>query len=189
MEKIYFENYYEISQTMICDNDLNNDTGLIGDFELVSRALEDILFTTDLFKIMNIELGTAECIGYDGPFLFSLTKDGEIWIQRAIPEGRDKIVFILEDHLYVQSKYVKDCKDINLNKHGTMYEICFEEEQDEDPKFHILSNDDGNPCGFEYHDENDGHCYKMKYCSCEPKDIEDIISLYNKVAENFTKWF
>lgn len=187
MEKLNFKNYYELAEEIfnsaLCDD---VDMALIADYEIVYNVFKG-LFTFDdglELEVADIELGNGVADGYEGPYLLSLGGDGEIWIQKAMASD-NKILCTGAEVLYVQPKYTADV--LKRNDVDIIFEIYFGEEEKE-PKFHLITDQDDKPCGFEYNDEGDGYCYHMRYCSCESKDIKDIVDMYNGMAEVFSKW-
>lgn len=189
MKKLYFEDTCEFAEEMFGIQVEGNDVCLIADREIVSEVLQELFIIADgTLYIMDISIGIPECVGYNGPYLITLTTEGEVWVQEAWSSSRNRLVFVDDDFVYVQEKYANDAKDINLNN-GEIIEIHFGKEEPTEDKlgFKIITDQDDEPCGFEYRTEGDGYCYNMRYCSCDPVNIDDLIKTYNNIVENVVK--
>ena len=190
VKKGIFENDFELAET-IYSYSLENSVCLIGDFNFVSEVLKDLFFIDDGYlTIMSIELNMAELDGYDGPFLLTISEDGELWCQKAIYDERKGIVGFEDDIVFVQSKYIDGAVKACLNDEAEFYRIIFSDDdidQDENLDFQILLDQDEKPCGFEYNGGCDGYCCQIRFCSCEEMSMDDIIKAYNEFCDWFAK--
>ena len=190
MEKLRCKDYYDLAE-MIFDSALYDelDVSLIADYEVIYNVLKDLFVFDDNNDLIaaDIELGNGIADGYDGPYILSLGADWKIWIQKAIVDNSKKIVFSEAEVSYVQPKYISDV--LKRYDSDTVVEVYIGEEgKDEEPKFQLLIDQDDKPYGFEYNDEGDGYCCHMRYCSCDNKDIDNLVDMYNSMAEVFGKW-
>lgn len=167
-----------IGSMMELDCDYAGSVTLVADSDTCADVLKDLLFISAMedyeFDIMSVIVDRDE----PGPYMLSLTTDGEIWAQRGTTDDGGRIM--LDDEVvYIMPEYVKDYKDTIADCEAEMVVFDYGNEED---KLGFISNDEGRICGFHYDDDGDGYCCHVMYCACQPK-VDEITEMCNKIIE------
>lgn len=187
---MYCKSEYEVAE-MIYAEDMG-DVEIIGNYDFIVNIFKYLLFfdfESDYYQIAGINIGIPEYEGYDGPYLLSICEDGEIWCEKAILNNKF-LKFDAKKVLIESGEYLEDAKKSCLTEDPEFFIVYIGDDlhpSEDSSGFHILTNDEDDPCGFEYHDEGYGYCYNIRYCSCEPKDMNSIVETYNRIAKEISK--
>ena len=194
VKKEYIEDFWDLADVFAEEySECEEGMCYIGDFKNCADLLKGIITFDDCddLSIYSIELCNPDMDCYEGPYMITVTQDGEIFCGKAIWKD-DKFYCTECDVVYVQPEYLKKAIDSNCNFDAQIFctyvgDECFEDAEDDVPsgKLSIIQGDDGKPRGFAYHEEVDGECFDYTYCSCEPMSFEDVTDKFNKIIERF----
>ena len=193
--KKYFENFSELAEEMFeASLDCSMSTCFIGDYDDTSELLGVLLSDyRNIISIMEIDIADIEMSGYDGPYLLTITEYGELFCQKAYWEEGDSLYHFEDDLCFVTPEYYDDAVEACYNEEVDFFEVYFgavdEESESSDAEFHLIKDQDGRVSGFTYDNEDEGSCVHIHCCSCTPRDIGNVIDIYNIMTNALEKWF
>lgn len=133
-----------------------------------------------------------ECMDID-PFehevtLITIDSDGGIWVENAM--GRNSFKVVESSIVYVESQYYKEALDANDDDDIEYKVFSIGEDESDNKKVMIATDEEGRIGGFRYEDNDDGHCFKVEYCSCVPvEDVPRMLEICNNILNEYEKMF
>ena len=191
MNKVNYDNISELAEEILYTYYDNMDDSEISVFINVEDAailLRELIgqdYTLeDLLSVESLNIDSFE----DDVILITIDENGGIWAENA--EGKDRFKIVESSIIFTDPLYYEDVKLSNGTDdiEYTIFTVGEQETDNKSKKAMIATNDDGHISGFKYEDNQDGHCFSVEYCSCDPiEDVKKMLEVCNNILEEYGK--
>lgn len=190
MNKVNYINISELAEEILYTYYDNMDDSEISVFINVEDAailLRELIgqdYTLeDVLSVESLNIDSFE----DDVILITIDENGGIWAENA--EGKDRFKIVESGIIFTDPLYYEDVKLSNGTDDIEYTIFTVGEQADNGPKkVMIATNDDGRISGFKYEDNQDGHCFSVEYCSCDPiEDVKKMLEVCNNILEEYGK--
>lgn len=183
-ETVKFDDVYDLAENIfnVLEESDDEDVTVLAEYDTIKELIKAFIISADEYggdiNLESISIEPPDYDGYDGPWILSITDDFDLYCEKAIREGRDKIVGF-EGLLYTRPEYInKVLKDVPWINHCIIFKFD-DEEIKNDQK--VCFDWDEDHKGFVFCSCIDGFNQKFRYRGSKVLDEDaawDIVNAY-----------
>ena len=153
---------------------------VLADYDDVKEIIIAIITLADgEINLESVEIGSAEFMDYDGPWLLCLDDEYNLFCERAIREGKNEFIGF-EGYLYTRECYVNKALERAWIDGYTIYSFEYEAEKpDDDCEPQVCFDWDGDHHGFVFCTCVGGDRQKFRYRGTNKLDEETAMNIVN----------
>ena len=152
---------------------------VLADYDDVKEIITTMICLTDgEINLESVEIGSAEFMDYDGPWLLCLDDEYNLFCERAIREGKNEFLGF-EGYLYTRECYVNKALERAWIDGYTIYSFEYEVEHDDKDESQVCFDWDEDRQGFVFCTCVGGTQQKFRYRGTTKLDEETALNIVN----------